>query len=1222
MLLLTTFTAVLFASLALAPAPLQAQPPLLEPPNNQFMFPASLAEKRAISQGRRLIQEGQLRQAQEIFQQLAEKNPQNAETLFWLSVIASRNQDYQRALGYIEKSIEIAPESLHLQLQRASILAQSGHPGEAEVVLTGLLKQGKNKAEIDTIKRALAITKGSRLMKNNNLKEAERHYRQALKDFPRDLALLEALGQVLSRLERWDEAERIFHDSLKINPRPTTYLHLAQLYAAKGDDKARRNSLRQVLELDGSGRYAKIAIDNLLAKGRAELKRNRLSEALMELNTIVAYYPNHIPANLALAQTYQQQRRFKLAEASLRRILAFKPDHHETRLRLGRLYYKVNRIDDAIDTYKQILNMAPGTDVAREADNRLNVLYVHKAEQMSEQLDTPENLNKALQTAQQWLHEKRLEPAHWLLNAIIDQYPGNERAFYLLGLVLEQRGQIDQAAQILARGAWLAPKNIDMLVAYARVLDRAGDLKSAEAIYRDAQALAADTPRQVLIEKLMGLTIGSRLVQEGQLKAAANHYAQLLEKMPEDAQIMSRLANIYLTLGQDKKAETIFNKIAHIEQLARQEKEAIQQGRQLLQQGKLEQAEQQLSQVIKNNPNNAEALYWLAIVYARQGRFDHAENSMRRSVELAPNNFKLLQNYANILLQAGQLDKAEKTYQTLIEQTRSKNERRKLKRLLLFVKGERLLQEGNLETAMDHYITMTLMFPRDVEVLEKMAQVYTALEFWDEAENTYRQILAIDARRAITHLRFARMYDKQGNQQERRKHLARVIQLNPASQLGRAALSELMNRGRQLTQQRQLEEAKAEFQTILSVLPAHTGAKLAIAKIYQRQQAYDKAEALYLQVLAIQPADLSTRAALAALYFKADRLDDAIKEYQKILAMAPNSDMGDEADTKLNILYSRRAEQLSNQLTNEASRQKAVEQAAQWIEANRLDPAQWLLNAVVEIDPGNASAHFWLGKIFQRRGQYEQAINHIGRSVRLSPDDLSRAAAYGEILTLGNKLKAAEAVYNNLLDRSKDPAMRRHIRQQLGFVIGQRLVQARKYQEALRHYKRMQQRTPNDLDLLAHIADVHMELKKFSDAEKQYQAILKKQPDHQHALLQMAKLRQTQGKHKSYLRYLRRLWLVAPGEGLDTRSIDKLGLRDGITKLREKRWKEAIIDFQRILETDPNNLYAQLGLSTAYAQGERDQQAEQAFAKIINLDDGKLKARLRFLQLRSRIGGE
>ena len=1220
---ITSLAVLIAASLALASPGLRAQPAGLQPAADQFLFPASLAEKRLIRQGRALIEQGKLQQAIETFRQLWEKNPQNAEAPFWLSVIYSKSGDYKKALQLIEQSIDLAPESIQLQLQRASILAQSGRPGQAEIVLTTLLKQSKSKAELQSIKRALAITKGNRLVQNNNLEEAVQHYRKAIEDFPKDLVLLEALGQVLTRLERWDEAERVFHQSLKIAPRnPATYLHLARLYQARGDDKARLSSLRQVLELDGDGRYARQAIAMLLAKGREYLKRNELPEALVELNTVVAYYPNHIAANLTLAQAYQQQRRFKLAEASYRRILAYQPNHQETRLRLGRLYYKSNRLDEAIDTYKQVIAMAPGSDAAREADNRLNLLYVHKAEQMSEALDNPEAVEQALKTAQFWMEEKRLEPAQWLLASVVDQYPDNAQGFYLLGLVLERRGQIDQAVKALARGAWLAPKNIDMLLSYARVLDRAGDLSSAEAVYRDALALVNGTPQQAAIEKLMGLTVGSRLVQQGQLKAAARHYEKLLQKMPDDVELLSRLANTYLSLGKEKKAETLFDKIARIEQRAQQEKDTIAQGRQLLQQGKLKQAEEILSKVIKHNPNNAEALYWLAIVYARQGHFDHAENSMRRSVELAPNNYRLLENYAGILLQAGQLDKAEKTYKTLLAQTRSKAERRKFKRLLWFVEGQRLLRAGKLQQAMDHYVTMTLMFPRDVEVLERLAAVYTDLGFWDEAETTYRQILAIDARRAITHLRFAHMYGKQGNQAERRKHLARVIQLNPNSALAQTALKELMGRGRQLIQQRKLDEALAEYQTILSVLPAHVGASLAIAKIYQRQQAYDQAEAMYLQVLAIRPADLNTRALLAALYFKANRLDDSIKEYQKILAMAPNSDIGDEADAKLNILYSRRAEELSTQLVDDAARRKAVERAAQWIKADRLDPAQWLLNAVVEIDPDNAAAHFWLGKIFQRRGQYEQAIEHIGRSVRLAPDDLNRAAAYGEVLTLANKLKAAEAVYNNLLDRSKDPAMRRSIRQKLGFVVGQRLVQARKYKQALRHYGKMQKRTPNDLDLLAHIADVYLELKKYTNAETLYQKILKQQPNHQRALLQMAKLRRSQGKNKAYMNYLRRLWLVAPGEGLDDRSIDKLGLRDAITRLRENRWKEAIVDLQRIIDTDPNNLYAWLGLATAYAQGERTKQADEAFAKIVKLDDNKLKARLRFLELRSRIGGE
>src|SRR6202166_4936264 len=63
-------------------------------------------------------------------------------------------------------------------------------------------------------------------------------------------------------------------------------------------------------------------------------------------------------------------------------------------------------------------------------------------------------------------------------------------------------------------------------------------------------------------------------------------------------------------------------------------------------------------QIIKNNPDNFDALHFLGVIEAAVGNIEQAKLLMSRSLSARPPNIRFIENYATLLWQAGDYESA------------------------------------------------------------------------------------------------------------------------------------------------------------------------------------------------------------------------------------------------------------------------------------------------------------------------------------------------------------------------------------------------------------------------------------------------------------------------------------------------------------------------------------------------------------------------------------
>ena len=72
------------------------------------------------------------------------------------------------------------------------------------------------------------------------------------------------------------------------------------------------------------------------------------------------------------------------------------------------------------------------------------------------------------------------------------------------------------------------------------------------------------------------------------------------------------------------------------------------------------------------------------------------------------------------------------------------------------------------------------------------------------------------------------------------------------------------------------------------------------------------------------------------------------------------------------------------------------------------------LRQTLEMYPTAMQAHFWLGRAYEGKGQYAEAIHEFQEAIGLSPDAVQNRAALGHVYALTGQTRAALAVVREL----------------------------------------------------------------------------------------------------------------------------------------------------------------------------------------------------------------
>ena len=207
-------------------------------PGPRATTPAALCEL-----GFNFLKAGQVAEAEGCSRQALTQQPDHADALHLMGIVAFHKQQYDHAVEWIAGAIRQVPKPEYL-LSLGNALQQSGRLEEA-------LKAYDRGVMFKPEDAELWKSMGNVLIKLERSDEAVLSFQHALKFNPRHLEAASACAQLLFNLKRYDEALAYFNQSDEIEPGRVAFYQMRGLCHARAMrfDEALVD-YRRALELD------------------------------------------------------------------------------------------------------------------------------------------------------------------------------------------------------------------------------------------------------------------------------------------------------------------------------------------------------------------------------------------------------------------------------------------------------------------------------------------------------------------------------------------------------------------------------------------------------------------------------------------------------------------------------------------------------------------------------------------------------------------------------------------------------------------------------------------------------------------------------------------------------------------------------------------------------------------------------------------------------------
>ena len=330
-----------------------------------------------------LQQNGALNEAEQLYRQILETSPQNADVLNLLGLIAQARGLHSEAVGYFYRAADSAPQHFPIFFNLGVSLAASGYLLEATEAYKKALKikpdlkeaylglgnvfwqlermpeaseAYQNALKIDSAYLDAAVNLAELQNNKASLLElaaknpaearpcyylgrrefAEKNYSEALKFLQQADTLLAAdeikvlLAETYLALHQTDQALPIFYQALRLNPHNVAAsLHIADLEAEKENYAEAENFYKKTLELDNNNLQAHANYANMLCK------RKRTLEALEEYRAAVRISPETPELSYNLAIILKTLEEYEQALALMFNAFYLAPQHTDWSLNLA-----------------------------------------------------------------------------------------------------------------------------------------------------------------------------------------------------------------------------------------------------------------------------------------------------------------------------------------------------------------------------------------------------------------------------------------------------------------------------------------------------------------------------------------------------------------------------------------------------------------------------------------------------------------------------------------------------------------------------------------------------------------------------------------------------------------------------------------------------------------------------------------------------------------------
>ncbi len=365
---------------------------------------------------------GNFAQAERLYRQVLDQDPQSADALNLLGLAMHQRGDSQEGIGFLEQAVALSPDNADYLNNLGELYRGVGDLPRAQASFERAL-------DLNPGFVAAHYNLGNVYLAQGKLDLAWGSFHRALEIKPTLAPAYNNLGIILKQQGNYAQAVRYYQQALALKPDyPQALNNLGVAQEALGEYQAALECLQKLLKLTPNDAAAH---NNL---GIIWQKLGKLPQSIGAFHQAIALDPTCRAAYLNLGNVLKLQGNFQQVESTYRRLTQTLPQDPEAPCRLGHLYREQGDWQTALAAYHQALAIDPAYPEAFWSQALLlPILY-----------DTPEDLDhwrqrfeRGLVTVSQAVSLGEAAGRRWAMTAI-----SNHSNFFL-----QYQGQDDRPLQ-------------------------------------------------------------------------------------------------------------------------------------------------------------------------------------------------------------------------------------------------------------------------------------------------------------------------------------------------------------------------------------------------------------------------------------------------------------------------------------------------------------------------------------------------------------------------------------------------------------------------------------------------------------------------------------------------------------------------------------------------------------------------------------------------------
>jgi len=467
-------------------------------------------------------------------------------------------------------------------------------------------------------------------------------------ELTQDLLYKFLVAEVAGQRGRLDVAVTNYLELAKSTRDPEVTARATRIAAFAGDDQAAVEAARLWLELDPE------SIDAHQVLAVMDVRNGDIDAALQHFDHIIKNTGEGLDQKLwIIANLLGKEKDQALVRQVMERLLQGHENDPEALYAYAHVLSRLNDDDRALEVLAKVLGIVP--------DNvNANISYVSILQQQGKGEEATAWLEKALQRndkdfdlrmfyARLLTDEKQYDVARRQFEILSAQDPNNTDVLYALGLLYLQSNRLDEAAPYFQRLSTMGQHAGEAGYYLGRIAEEKGDMQQAADWYRSLNDGVNYFDAQV--------RLGVILARQDKMDDARRHLQSIPVENQEQKNILVQAEAELLTERKEyEEAMAVYDQA-----LENDPNPDLLYARAMLAEkmGRLDILERDLKEIIRNDPNHAQALNALGYTLADQtNRYQEAYDLIRKALDLSPDDFYILDSMGWVLYRMGRLDES------------------------------------------------------------------------------------------------------------------------------------------------------------------------------------------------------------------------------------------------------------------------------------------------------------------------------------------------------------------------------------------------------------------------------------------------------------------------------------------------------------------------------------------------------------------------------------